>query len=330
MVIATDVNLPPIKGVQIPFQTEEEWLGYRRMGLGSTDAGAALGISKYKTPYQLWEEKTGLREGFAGNNRTLRGKALEPLIAEHYVQQNNVTVYAVNTLYRHLLHPFILASIDRLVFDPLRGWGLVECKSTDSWVYESWDMESFGFLRNGVVSNEHYAQAMAQLMVTGLDWVDIHILIVDVWEYRTFTVRRNDVAIEAMEHDLALWWHQHIDAGIPPEKTAIDWEETKPTEGSVAAIADGDAEKFTAYFAMKAELKALSDRVDAAKDELALTIKDAETVIYGDAPVATWKQQARETVSVEAVRERLGEDANDLIKRSVFRVLRQVKSKGKK
>ncbi len=37
-------------------QRSEEWLKLRREGLGASDIPAVLGISPYKTPYQLWAE----------------------------------------------------------------------------------------------------------------------------------------------------------------------------------------------------------------------------------------------------------------------------------
>ena len=37
----------------------EEWLEWRRKGIGSSDAPIIMGVSDYATPYELWLEKTG-------------------------------------------------------------------------------------------------------------------------------------------------------------------------------------------------------------------------------------------------------------------------------
>ena len=37
------------------------WLKERKFGIGASDAGAMLGLSKWKSNEALWEEKTGLR-----------------------------------------------------------------------------------------------------------------------------------------------------------------------------------------------------------------------------------------------------------------------------
>jgi len=36
-----------------------EWLEYRRLGIGGSDASVVCGINQYKSPVELWLEKTG-------------------------------------------------------------------------------------------------------------------------------------------------------------------------------------------------------------------------------------------------------------------------------
>jgi Phage-related protein, predicted endonuclease len=38
-------------------QTREEWLKCRCRGIGGSDAGAVIGVNKYKTNVDLWAEK---------------------------------------------------------------------------------------------------------------------------------------------------------------------------------------------------------------------------------------------------------------------------------
>lgn len=39
--------------------SREEWLLSRQKGIGGSDAAVVLGLSKWKTPFELWLEKTG-------------------------------------------------------------------------------------------------------------------------------------------------------------------------------------------------------------------------------------------------------------------------------
>ena len=36
----------------------EDWLEYRKLGIGGSDASVVCGISRYKSPVELWMEKT--------------------------------------------------------------------------------------------------------------------------------------------------------------------------------------------------------------------------------------------------------------------------------
>ncbi|MGU5536752.1 YqaJ viral recombinase family protein, partial [Aeromonas caviae] len=38
--------------------TREQWLDIRQLGIGSSDAAVAVGLSPYKCPLSLWLEKT--------------------------------------------------------------------------------------------------------------------------------------------------------------------------------------------------------------------------------------------------------------------------------
>ena len=36
----------------------EDWLHYRKLGIGGSDASVVCGINRYKSPVELWMEKT--------------------------------------------------------------------------------------------------------------------------------------------------------------------------------------------------------------------------------------------------------------------------------
>ena len=40
-------------------QRSDEWLNWRSLGVTATDIPVILGLSPYKTVWQLWAEKTG-------------------------------------------------------------------------------------------------------------------------------------------------------------------------------------------------------------------------------------------------------------------------------
>ena len=56
----------------------------RLTGLGGSDIGAILGLNPWRTPYQVFLEKTGQAEPFTGNLQTRFGSYAEEFVAREY------------------------------------------------------------------------------------------------------------------------------------------------------------------------------------------------------------------------------------------------------
>ncbi|MDR3541878.1 MAG: YqaJ viral recombinase family protein [Desulfosporosinus sp.] len=55
--------------------SKEEWLQWRTKGIGGSDASVACGLNRYKSPVELWMEKTGQIELKAAGEAALLGNA---------------------------------------------------------------------------------------------------------------------------------------------------------------------------------------------------------------------------------------------------------------
>jgi putative phage-type endonuclease len=112
--------------------TNEEWLRERRKGLGGSDIGVILGVNPYRTPYQLWLDKTGRSPPLEENKFMLAGKLIEPVIVEMFRLATGFEILpeaAQNTLYHHPKFPFILGTPDR-IYEHMGRQGILECKNT--------------------------------------------------------------------------------------------------------------------------------------------------------------------------------------------------------
>lgn len=97
--------------------------------IGGSDIPVIMGISSFKTRYELLLEKAGLKENdFTGNKYTEYGQALEPKIREH-----------VNKLYNTVFEPnrVIIADL-RCHSDGFNGEAILEIKTT-SHIFENVD-----------------------------------------------------------------------------------------------------------------------------------------------------------------------------------------------
>ncbi|NLH44914.1 MAG: endonuclease, partial [Acholeplasmataceae bacterium] len=67
-------------------QDKEAWLKARNSGIGGSDAGIIVGLNKWKSPFQLWLEKTGQveAESLSDNEFVYWGNVLEQVVADEF------------------------------------------------------------------------------------------------------------------------------------------------------------------------------------------------------------------------------------------------------
>jgi len=143
-------------------QERQNWLEERKKGLGGSDSPVVLGISKWKTRRQLWEEKLGINAGFTGNEVTDLGSYLEPYVAQKYSQKTGRLLQQRHFQIHHKEYPFIFANVDREILKDDRGVGILEIKTMDPFVFNK--------AKNYGLPNEYAIQLQHYLMVTGREW----------------------------------------------------------------------------------------------------------------------------------------------------------------
>jgi putative phage-type endonuclease len=105
------------------------WLEGRRSGIGGSDVAAALGMSRYTSPWELWADKTGRTELDAEESPSEAaelGNALEPWLLEQVARKVGEPAYRTPfKTYAHPEHPWRMCSPDGILADGR----LVECKT---------------------------------------------------------------------------------------------------------------------------------------------------------------------------------------------------------
>ncbi|MET0742978.1 MAG: lambda-exonuclease family protein [Microvirga sp.] len=176
--------------VELYFDKKSEWLEARRtLGIGSSDAAAILGISRYKSAFQLFQEKLGVMPASKNETELLEwGNILEEPIAQRYSMETNRRVINPNvtqdgarvfTIIRSQSVDFQIAQVDRFVEklpdqgenpEEDRDFGVLEIKNAHFFVGKSWLDEQEPPL-------EFTVQLQHQLAVTGKQWGSIAALI---------------------------------------------------------------------------------------------------------------------------------------------------------
>lgn len=150
--------------------TDEMWHEMRKTGVGGSDAGAILGMSKYQSPLSLWMLKTGRTEPSEGNENTEYGNILEnpirhEVFPKYFEKETGVRPIVLKPKYmwRSTENPHMLANIDGFVHYDGKLYGL-EIKTGSSYMLKDWGG------RNGdKVPDVYYAQVQHYMTVLGLD-----------------------------------------------------------------------------------------------------------------------------------------------------------------
>src|SRR5690554_2691682 len=115
--------------------TREQWLEERRKGIGGSDAAAIAGLSRYRSPIQVYMDKLGLIEPPEENEAMYWGRKLEDIVAEEFSIRTGLKVRRRNAILQHPEYPFMLANVDRLIVGKNEG---LECKTTSAYRADEW------------------------------------------------------------------------------------------------------------------------------------------------------------------------------------------------
>lgn len=95
--------------------------------IGSSDAPAICGVDPYRTPYDVWAEKTGRVPSFAGNDATEIGTFLEPSLLTYAARKLKVPITR-SVMYRSK-DGIRCANVDAIVLEPGFKPRLIEAKT---------------------------------------------------------------------------------------------------------------------------------------------------------------------------------------------------------
>jgi putative phage-type endonuclease len=179
----------------------QQWLEWRRNGIGSSDAPIIMGVSPWKTKYQLWQEKVFGLSDQKENPSMARGRELEEVARREFERIMGIGVFPKNV--EHKDFPWIRASLDGIDLD---GEVMVEIKCPGR-------EDHFG-ASNKKVPEKYYPQCQHQLLATGLD--HMFYFSFDGMEGAVVEVKRDEVYIEKLLQEESKFWDMRTNR-IPPE-----------------------------------------------------------------------------------------------------------------
>jgi putative phage-type endonuclease len=251
---------------------ENAWQEYRRTqnGLGGSDCAVIMGLSKWKTPFTLWLEKTRQIEPPEVNNQYVEwGNLLEPVIREKFKKETGFKVFQNNFVLQHDEYPFMIANIDGEVIDENGERGLLEVKTTSERNKGEWE--------DGP-PNHYHLQIQHYLAVLGYSFAYVACLIGGN-QFVYFRIERDDYVIDKIITAEKEFWHM-VQHHIPPEITGLASDSNYLAESYPNAIDQegylrADLEVLTKrYTDVQKEIKLLQEESDYIKNRIKLEAKE--------------------------------------------------------
>jgi len=272
----------------------DEWKAARLKGIGGSDVAAILGLTlQYKTPLDVFLEKTGQKPGPEENARMKAGKMLEDIIATWWAEENGYKIQKDNKIRIHRSHPELIANIDRMIIGTSNGPGILECKNTNSYAFKQWEDDGLPY--------NFYSQVQHYINVFGYDYGHVAVLI-DGWDLRSIPVPRDQEYIDMMTFQLLDFWHNHVLKNIPPEPaTEADFKTLWPSIKDNEKVVDveGNEEivgQVSQLLDIKTQLKTLEEEKKNLELQLKKMMKDS-TILQSDGrTLITWRQGKDRTV----------------------------------
>lgn len=297
----------------------------RRKSIGGSDAAAAVNLSPWSTPYQLWAEKRGYAEpdDKSENDYIHFGNVLEDVVASEFMRRTGNRVMRMRKRLSHPVHPWMTANIDRRLISRSDGRvasireGL-ECKTASFFTAKEWGESG------DQIPIQYLIQVMHYMAVTGWDAWHVAVLIAGN-DFRTFRIARDEEMIEDLIKREKEFW-DHVLSDTPPDCVTLDDAYMRwPKDYGNPIVSSPNARR--AYD----RLMKLRDEADAneeaqIKEKLIIQswMGDHTTLldVDGKTKLCTWKHQTAKRIDPDKLRKEHPEIAAACTKIGESRVMR--------
>lgn len=287
--------------------THQEWLEDRRKGIGGSDVATILGLNKYKSPYQLWLEKTGQVEVTSAQSEAAYwGNTLEEVVAEEFSKRTGKKVRKRNQVFEHHKYPFLRANIDR---DVVGENAVLECKTANQYLANEWDEDE--------IPIQYICQVQHYMNVLNLDYVYFAVLIGGqkfIWK----KMERDQELIDMITDRLVEFWTENVEKGIEPAidglKATSDFltQRYLDTEDNQTELNTSFDEKIANLARLREDRKIIDESITLIENELKQALGRSQAAI-GITPknIVSWKKTQSKRLDKKKLIEKYPDVADD-------------------
>ena len=275
----------------------EDWLEYRKQGIGGSDASVVCGISRYKSPVELWMEKTNQLPAQEAGEAAYWGTQLEALVRTEFTKRTGIEVSIVSQFLQSEKYPFMLANLDGVCETTDVGPCIFEAKTASAYKASEWEDS---------IPDEYALQIQHYMAVTGYKGAYVAVLIGGNTFRWKFVERDEELISMLIELESAFWNHVR-DCTPPPldgsEASSKFLSERFPNSvpQSQIVLPDTAADLLAQYDEACEQLEAVTERKQKAENLLKEMLGENEIGTSGDR-IITWKSIFQERLDSKTLK----------------------------
>jgi putative phage-type endonuclease len=275
----------------------DEWLDWRKKGIGGSDASVVCGINRYKSPVELWMEKTNQLPYQEAGEAAYWGTQLESLVKAEFTKRTGIEVKQANQLLQSEDHPFMLANLDGECIHPTYGKCVFEAKTASAYKSGEWE---------DAIPDEYILQVQHYMAVTGYMGAYIAVLIGGNTFRWKFIERDEELISMLIQLEGDFWGHVH--SMVPPlldgsEASAKFLNERFPNSvpKSKIELPDTAIEIIRQYEAACENVNQYIEQKQEAENLLKQMLGDSE-IGTAENRIITWKSVSQERLDSKTLK----------------------------
>ena len=260
--------------------------------IGGSDIGAILGLSRFRSPLELWLEKTG-KETKKLDSLPLRfGAFAESFVASEYARSTGFELIHDESIYIHPEYSFMSAHIDRFVLEggaasptstPTR---ILECKTANPFSAGDW-----GEVGSDEVPMSYLCQCIWYMAITNINRVDLAVLFGNS-DFRIYEITRDLELENTILRKANHFWNAYVLKDIAPPVSSEQDCQTLFSKGDSTKSVEAKAETLLITQRLKllnSEIDVREEEISSIKQNIMNQMGEAETLNYQGKVLATWK-----------------------------------------
>jgi putative phage-type endonuclease len=301
----------------------EQQLKERKNYIGGSDVAAILGYSKWKTPIDVFLEKTTDYRRFPEDKNRLAkniGNILEDVIAEDYCINNKISLLSCisnQELKSHQID-FFIGHPDRII--RLDTHFILEIKTAHA------KNEEWGEPGTDQIPIDYLYQVAFYCWLGGIEKAIILVYFKNTGTIEEFAYTRNEVIEEEMSEGLPMFWNEYVIKNeMPPAIRATDISHVYKSIGTIKL----DVDKHQILTAMQQykylteAIKSLNEQKEELREKIVLSLGGyGQIVNWDNEKIGTFTSQFAKRVDIEKLKKEHPQIYESCLKESYSQVLR--------